>query len=505
MTAVIRLVAALVLSLPSSASSATSQQVMRKPRPASSAQKTRIMKLVKTADGYYKQFKQAQATERQLRFELIEGLSTNHDRWSLAEAQVEELERLLRAEFKKVVRATEAAYQVGPNQRKGKVNGGLFDKDDANWNPQLLIDDVAYSVRRPNKPPVLMIARDNPSALAGTLDDGRTYISMEVLHRSIRNGSPAVIASTLEHEGVHYDDLIGPNGYVAESWDQYKAYDRESQIAGIIGLEANELAEVERLKDKYRNRAVAIGMGAPNGQPTRVPHANRNEYPYKISPDSNAEEWKRINRRLDSIKAEQGCLKRNIVRRARGEAAEKCVDDAAPPLGTTVTDGCNATGFWAGDIYFPATPCPRVLPPPSSSAPPNAARPVPPAPITPMPTPVRQVRSLSSLAERICANPTDIRSQDFHDHYRYSWIDPNEDESAMPECRREVFRVLKQITREKSPDFNSDYFQALAESLNAPTPVPFVAPEPEVDYPAPYGPGVPDCMRAEGRRCIRWR
>lgn len=506
MTSILRLAFAAVLSFCSYASSASGQQVRREPRQASSEQRRRIMTFVDNTDAYYKQLKDAQATEKRLRFELVEGLSTNYDRWSQAAAQVEELERLLRAEFTKVVRATEAAYRVGPNQRKGKVNGGLFDKDDATWNPQILLGDIAYSVRRPNKPPVLLIAADDPTSLAQTLNDGRTYISMEVLQRAIKNGSPAVIASTLEHEGVHYDDLIGPNGYVAKSWDQYKAYDRESAIAGVIGLEANELAEIESLKDMYRNDAVALGMGALDGQPARVPQSDQDEYPYRISPDGNVEEWKRINKRLDAIKAEQGCLNRNIAHRAKGERIESCAaEDAAPPPGTTTSDGCNATGFWAGDIYFPATPCPRALPPPPSSAPPVAARPAPPAPIATMPAPVRQVRSLSGLAERICANPSEIRAQDYHDHYKDSWIDPNEDESALPNCRREILRVLKQITRERSPDFNSDYFQALAESLNAPTSTPFVAPEPEVDYPAPYGPGVPDCLRADGRRCIRWR
>lgn len=61
------------------------------------------------------------------------------------------------------------------------------------------------------------------------------------------------------------------------------------------------------------------------------------------------------------------------------------------------------------------------------------------------------------------------------------------------------------IRQEGSPDYNSYYFQALAENLNMPQAPVFIPPEPDVDLPVPPGPSVPDCMRAEGRRCIRWR
>lgn len=455
-------------------------QVTRTPQQPSVAEQRRIMSLIGNATGYHLQYLDALEAERTKRGALFVGDSLDYADWEESASDVANYKGKLAAEFAKIVRATEGSYRVGPDHRKGKVTGGLLNQRDANWEPLLLVEDVAYEVARPGKKPVLMVARDNPTVLARTLNDGKVYVSIEVLLRAVENKSPAIVASTLEHEGVHFNDLVGPNGLISRSWDQYRAYDREVAVAFDIGLEEHERKEAERFKDRYYGTALAMGIAAPSGIPARPPANAKKEYPYIISPDENLDAWKGVKKRVDRIAAEQLKLRKNLAAIRRGETPEPLRDalnDRRPPDGATTHDGCNGIGFWAGDVYVPATPCARVLPPPTHREAIPAVLP-PPAPVATLPLAPRPIPTLAGLAERICANPSAAHSLDLHAEYRAAWYDSKDDGSALPRCAGEVFRTLKKLRQEGFPDYDSAYFQSLTENLNMPQPPTFEPPEP---------------------------
>lgn len=466
-----------------------------------------IMSLIGNATGYYKDWTEAREREQDLRDLISLGLSADYSLWKDQLERTEKAKTLLEREFAKISGKTQEAYRVGPNSKSRPVTGGLFDKDQAVWNPILVIEDTYYEVKRPNKPPVYLQFKNKSTTLGATLDDGSVIITIEALRRAVKTGSPASLAATFEHEGRHFDDLVGPNGFQSLAKTESQAYRRELEIADDISLP----------KDDRDNAQIGVDIHGPTASlqaieehVTNQPYIatpGSDQYPYIPEPDTYQAGWGAYVKRLADIAKEQKKLHDNIAAINRGETPSRLRDslnDAPPPPGATSQDGCGGNGFWAGDVYMPAMPCPRSLPPPTDTM----AVPVVSAPSAPparIPPPVRAIPSLSGLAERICANPSAAHYQPFHDDYAAAWYSSSQDVAAMPKCQREVFLVLMRIRQEGSPDYNSAYFQALAENLNMPQPPAFEPPVPEIDLPVPPGPAVRDCMRADGRRCITWR
>lgn len=466
-----------------------------------------LMVLIGNATGYYADWAKARKDEEDLRDWISLGLSTDYEAWQKAVARAAGAEDNLQREFIKISAKTQKAYRVGPNSKSGPITGGLFDKDRANWNPVLVIEPTVYEVRRPNKSPVYLRFNNNATTLGATLDDGRVIITIEALRRAAKTGSPASLAATFEHEGRHFDDLVGSKGFQSRAKTELGAYRRELEIAEDISLPQGDRDNAQRGVDLH---APAASLQATEEEFTKQPYIatpGTDEYPYIPEPDTHLAAWGKYQERLARIAKEQKELHDEIAAGDRDRHRRwlrDALNDPPPPPGATSHDGCGGTGFWAGDVYMPAMPCPGSFPQPT----PSAVIPAVPAPSVPpvsLPPPVRAVPSLSGLAERICASPAAAHSQPFHDDYGEAWYSSSQDVTAMSICQREVFLVLMRIRQQGSVDYNSAYFQAFAESLNMPHPPVFTPPEPEVDLPVPPGPAVPDCLRAEGRRCIRWR
>lgn len=470
-------------------------------------QRKDIMALIGNATGYYEDWSVANEVESELRDQLSLGQSTDYAAWQRSLNRAAKAKDLLEKEFVKISAKTQAAYRVGPNSRRESITHGLFENDQATWKPVLVIEEEFYEVKRSNKPPVYLRFGNKTTTLGATLDDGRVIITIEALRRAVKTGSPASLAATFEHEGSHFDDLVAPNGMQSRGKTETKAYARELEIADDIGLPADDRINA-RSGVAFNSIAASIQSTQEHftNQPYFATIADGEQYPYIPAPDTHQRDWQEYQKRLAAIAKEQEKLRKRIVAINRGEDPGPLRDalNDTPPSGATSHDGCGGTGFWAGDVYMPAMPCPRAFTPPTDSAA-IPAVPAPPASPATMPAPVRAVPSISGLAERICASPAAAHSQAFHDDYAAGWYSSREDISVMPKCKREIFLVLMRIRQQGSPDYNSAYFQALAENLNMTQPPVFSPPEPDVDVPVPPGPGVPDCLRAEGRRCIRWR
>lgn len=470
-------------------------------------QRKEIMALIGNATGYYKDWSEARERERDLRDLISIGLSSEYSRWKDELEKAEKAKSLLETEFVKITAKTQAAYRVGPQKRSGWVTGGLFENDKAVWNPIIVLEDTYYEVKRPNQPPVYLQFKNKSTTLAATLDDGNVIVTIAALRRAVKTGSPASLAATFEHEGSHFDDLVGSLGFQSRAKTETRAYRRLLQIAEDIGLPADDRINAQGGADFHAPALVLQGTEEEFTNRPFFAAPGSNEYPYIPVPDTHQKSWGEYQERLAKIAAGQKKLHDDIAAISRGERPSRERDPAngpPPPRGATSQDGCGGTGFLAGDVYMPAMPCPRALNQPADT---RVIPAVPPTsvPAATIPPPVRALPSLSGLAGRICANPAAVHSQAFHDDYRAAWFSSSEGIAAMPKCQREVFLILMRIRQEGSPDYNSDYFQAFAENLNMPQAPVFIPPEPDVDLPIPPGPNVPDCMRAEGRRCIRWR
>lgn len=484
------------------------------PQPCSPdiTQRRDILVLIGNTTGYHQAWLEAQAEEQRLRRLILKGKSEDYAAWNRSAGRAQAAMDKLNGEFELVVKKTEDAYRVGPDSRSDGIHGGLFEGDVATWKPTLGVEEAYFKVERPKKPPIYLRFENKENAkeltLAQLLDDGRVVVSIHALQLAAKTRNPATFAAVLEHEGVHFDRLLSAEGMVGHAANETAAYRRELEVADDIGLGREMRDNAKEHIARHTGDLVLQGVEATvTGKPYRAKPGSE-DYPYVPTSDHHFKGWEQYRARLSSITRQQDALRDNFARVNRGQAPERLRDSLndrrPPPAGATTHDGCSGTGFWAGDVYFPAAPCGQALPPPADTS----AAPAVPAPAVPgatLPPPVRGIVSLSGLAERICASPAQAHAQAFHDDYKNSWVNPKDDPAAMPKCQGEVFRVLKQIAGNGAADYNSAYFQALADSLNAPQPAPFVPPEPEVDYPVPYGPGVPDCMLGEGRRCIRWR
>lgn len=475
-------------------------------------QRQEVMDLIDETVARHQAWIEVQGVERKLRNAIRKGQSIDYEKWEKSLADVQKLRTSLDESFAKTAAAAEKNFHVGPDSRSGNVHGGLFEGDRAQWKPTLGTEETYFKVERPKKPPVYMHFENKETAnevtLGQLLDDGRVVISIHALQLAAKSRNPVDFAATLEHEGVHFDRLLSPDGMVGHAQNETAAYQRVLDVAGDIGLSTDHVENSRRQVARHLGDVTLQAVESHFGPKPYRAQSGTEDYPYVPAPDTYFKGWAQYQTRLEKIENGQKKLSADIAA-VRGGADRGILRDAlndrrAPPPGAAANDGCSSPGFWAGDVYMPPTPCARILPPPTSTEAVPAAPSVPITPVT-LPPPVRTVPSLLGLAERICANPTAAHSQSFHDDYRAAWYASNDDGATLSKCAGEVFRTLKRIRQEGYSDYNSAYFQSLAENLNMPQPPVFEPPQTEIDLPVPAGPGTRDCLRADGRRCIRWR
>jgi hypothetical protein len=477
-------------------------------------QKDEALDLIDKTVKLHRNWLDAREFERKLRNDLRKGKSSDYVKWARSLADVEVARTALDTSFEKTVAVTEKYYRVGPDSRTGKVHGGLFDGDPARWSPVLGTEESYFKVERPKMPPVYLHFRSKETAkevtLAQLLDDGRVVVSIRALQLAAKSRNPANLAATLEHEGVHFDRMLGADGMVGHAANESAAHQRVLDISDDIGLDEDHRESARTHVARHLGDLDLQAIESVfNGKPYRAEPGSE-DYPYVPSPDSHFKGWEEYQKRLDEIKMEQMELRDDLNAVIRGEAPNRGRGirngRRQPPANSSVGNGCGEYGFWIGGTFVPPTPCGRELPHSTENSTVITMPALPPAvPVVTLPNPPRPAPGLSGLAERICANPKAAHSQPFHDDYKAGWYASNDEGTSLSKCAGEVFRTLKRIRQEGYSDYNSAYFQSLAENLNMPLPTAFEPPIPEVDLPVPPGPGIPDCLRAEGRRCIRWR
>lgn len=481
----------------------------RTPCSPSAEQRGKNLVLIDETLKAYDDWHDAVELERKLRSSINLRKSFDLEAWAKARAAIDGAKETLDKKFGETITATERNFRVGPNSRRGEIQSGLFETDTAVWKTKLGVDEEFYEVKRDKRPTVYLRFANTKTAkavnLAQTLDNGTVVVSIHAIQHAARMRNPASLAAVLEHEGVHFDQLTGPGGLKGSAAIETAAYKRTLAIADDIGLSQRDRDDA-RLHIKRREWTLALqGIEEHfSGKPYKAKPGS-DDYPHVPTPDTYFKSWEKYRDRLAKIGEQQKDLEDRLAGRpGKPDSLRDSLNDRRPPEGTTTDDGCGMPGFWAGDVYIPPTPCARILPPPPNIDATPVTIPTHGIPVSP-PSPVRPIPSLYDLAARVCADPEAAHSQLFHDDFRTGWSASIIDESSLEKCQREVFLAFKKLRQEGYPDYNSAYFQALAENMNMPQPPVFEPPAPEIDLPVPAGPGVPDCMRAEGRRCIRWR
>ncbi|TPW22006.1 MAG: hypothetical protein FD126_126 [Elusimicrobia bacterium] len=467
-----------------------------------------VLSLIDETAKYHDEWRKAQGEERKLRHALKKGRSIDYAMWEQSLAAIRTARKDLDASFEKTSASAEKNFHVGPHSRNGKIHGGLFTGGRTHWNPILGTEETFFKVERGKDSPIYLRFQKKETAkevtLGQLLDDGRVVISINALQLAAKARNPAILASTLEHESVHFDRMLSQDGMVGHAQNETAAYQRIIDIAGDIGLDADHVADARsNVSSRLGDVNLQGWQSHFSGKPYRAQPGSK-DYPYVPAPDSHLDGWSAYQGRLKAIEKDQNELALRIAAVRSGADPWFLRDPPnarrTPPPGASIHDGCSTPGFMAGDVYMPPMPCARILPQPPA----DVAIPAVPAP-RPILIPVRASRPLLGLAGRICADPSAAHSQPFHDEYAFAWYDATQDVSALPKCQREIYLVLVRIRQEGSPDFNSAYFQAMAENLNLPQAPVFVPPAPEIDVPVRPGPATRDCVLADGRRCIRWR
>lgn len=487
------------------------------------AERQRLLVLIREANDEFDLYAKAKSKEHDLRGSI--GLSDIGDLNEWKDNRNEMGIRLRRAQtaFEEAARLTGLYYGVAPAATKGNVAGGAAWGARAEWKPRLQgEEDEVFEVKRrgqsffqkyesndlgdPKDP------SDDRPIQSTPLDDGTVLISVRLLKDSLsannNAGDPVVLATQLQLERTRFEAKTCFDGerpcsfrkrrHLFSDSVEHRAVLDVLATADQMGLPPGLQQDLAIRKAELENSLRRPRTGKPSSF---------------LSPEESATnqmDWSATQERLRFIKAQRIRLNARLAAQQRGETLppselRDALTDPTNGGAPEETDACGQRGLWSGDVFFPPMPCPQELANPSSSPPAIPAVIQRPVPAVTLPAPVRAIPSLSGLAERICANPTGTHTQPFHDDYKAAWYGSNEDGASMPNCQREIFLALKKLRQEGYSDYNSAYFQALAENMNMPQPRAFEPPLPEVDLPAPPGPGVRDCMRADGRRCIRWR
>ena len=414
--------------------------------------------------------------------------------WHDSLTKLNEAEGEMRRAFSGVLNTTQDSYGVGPKKRLGTIKGGHLDAQQTVWAPVIQEnEDLVYRSGSAQNPAYLRW-QEAAGDGAATMDDGMVFVSVELLRTAKRHGSPAVLAAMIDHEAAHFEALVSKEGWTGFDSGQYRAYLRQETTGAAIGLEESEQKWAESQRKDFAGRAVFREMW-----PGYRAEPGSDDYPYRKDKDikENFETWKGAQKRLAEIVAQRDDFNARLAARHQGEPDEGMRDSL-----NGSRHSCGGAGSWAGGVYLPSFPCEGTVrsspeeAPTLPAGPPAVVRPVqPPAYAAP-------IYLLSALAARICADPSTAHDLANHEAYRRGLVLSGEDGNSMTPCQREVFQTLRKIQREGFGDYDSQYFQSLAESpLNPPLEAPPEGPNPS----GPPGAQGPESARRDGGRCLQWR
>lgn len=408
-----------VLAMPASAAIPCPQQVelRRKPCMPSAREREQIMRLLDEVREAETALFNASQEEAALRPRARNEGGTILHEWGRQNATVEEKTAEITSKSKEILRLTQLYYGVGPNKRDGRVANGPLANSQAHWQPNIQrAENLVYRAFKADGSPFFMKYPDNGTSYATTLEDGTVFVSERVFSRALEYGDPAIIASTLHHEGAHFDGLVG-KGLRSVEDSEFTALQRELAIDGDIGLVGKEIESAELQRDRLGK------LSTMNRRTSPFANAGRS--------DSNSIEWADAQAGLRAIRQDRERLQRRLEARRAGKPEDTLRDSLrAPPTGDS-SNGCGSLGWASGGVPIPPVPCVRevftpptppsvvavAINPPATAVTAQPAVPaIPATPIAAMPPADRRRNAelaLIEISNRACSGADALSQEDF--------------------------------------------------------------------------------------------
>lgn len=383
------------------------------------------------------------------------------------------------AAAKRAIALTQDYYRVGPAVKNGRIANGPIHGEKVYWTPVLLKGDkLVYRTTLKDGKDYYLKTEEDGTHYGKTMDDGTVFITELCFDKALEYGSPAILASTLHHEGSHFDGLVG-KGWESHEQSERIAIARELQVDEDIGLEPDEIADSKTT------------LGKLNSSHKRTP-----PFPNEGLSAANMKEWGDIQSRLRAIREQRDRLNHRL---ATGHDRHDPLNDADEQ--PEQTGECGTGGSVENGVPIPPLPCPDNLfaPPPGGSPGVAVALPTPQPAVAAPARPAPFGPPLAELAERICAEPAFAQTEAARSLFRSAPPALAGDGNGMPGCVGGVYRAL---LKTNPRTFDGRYLQDLASSLLNHSSPPADSHVPSV---GPSGPRVPECLQRDGGRCIRWR
>jgi len=274
--------------------------------------------------------KKARDDEAALRSDARKGDPSVVRDWREALRIIENAEGQLPKALIAALDATQDAYGVGGGADSGRVRGGVFHGQRTSFRPVIQESDMAfYEAKRGTETLHLKWAYDSKELGSDILDDGSVVISIRVLERCRKLGSPAALAAAVDYEHSRWSHLT--NGWIAGDYDKLHAYDSELETAAKIGLETEEVAAIEKRRQEHWLGAVGTGMRRLADRDYRAGPSS-NDYPYAVRPGGEPaleKDWMAHRDGLAAIRNQQDRLKASVDAATAQREEERRLEESA--------------------------------------------------------------------------------------------------------------------------------------------------------------------------------
>lgn len=466
--------------------------VLAEPSTPSLAQKQGVMRAIEDALAAHEALQVQTAEEESLRAKTLNGNSNALEKWHRAEMLRVKAKRELEQRMETLVSRTGHAYQLELDRLPtGAVSGGLLHGKTAKWEP--VLDEAERHVIRVGGPKEgeepFLGPRWKDDDYAKVLENGRVIIRLRALRQCVKEGHPGLLAAILDHEAVHYRQLVSYGWKSLEAterdaWSRTLAFADKWELGSTSEEREDRVAQIRAKYEEYRKKAflgaLTFGYATTSAYMSEEEEeANRQEWLLNLAPIE--EDRKNLRDRIEAAARER----RERVQELRS-SGHLCTSDS-DPASCRPENLRDAPGLVLSSGQLAVASGPRRIGELARAADPPAAPPGYPLAIAkpPPPAPPRLAEArgvspfdgLKRLAERSCANPRELTQQQVDE--ALSWGFPNGDSidpgstDGLPLCVRQVTRKLLERNRSREGGITVYWLRGqVSDAVDSPRPPP---------------------------------
>ena len=256
------------------------------PCTASTKEQEKIMKLINRGVAAYDKYETDKVDETNLREEIrllesrgVEPSFKLRDKWFKANSGIEINKARMQSDLNEAAALTSLYYGLGHKSRD--IANGPLERREARWKPQFVYaaigqgGDYESVYRKLSLQPEnqahhleLNFGKVDDGVQAFTLEDGSVNISIEAFKLARDKGSPRLLAKTIYHEGIHFDDLVKGGWKESREALEPDAYGRTFKAAHIFELTAAEKAAVQAQWTNASVKRVQVDVGMEKPTPS---------------------------------------------------------------------------------------------------------------------------------------------------------------------------------------------------------------------------------------------